>query len=138
MRRLLTSAVAALSFTMFVACGSDNTIAPQPLSMAGTWNLQSINGTVLPFILQAANPMAELVDDHMVVLEDGTFTETYNIRLTDGATVQTLPGSDSGTLRLSGTAVTVTYSDGTPGAGNMSATSMSVTIAGFTLVFARQ
>ena len=139
MRRLFSSAVVALSASLFVACGSDGgPTAPTQASLAGTWTLQTVNGIVLPFTVRATNPKAEVLDDRIIILPDGTFTESYNIRVTNGTTVTTQPGNTGGTVLLNGPGVVIRYTDGTSGSGSVSGNNLSFTVATFAQVFTKQ
>jgi hypothetical protein len=135
MRRFLALALLLAS----ASCSSDSSTNPTPESLAGTWNLSTVNGSSLPFLLQAANPKVELLDDQFIVSSAGTFTQTQNVRLTDASGVTNLPFTDSGTWTLNGTSVTFTFtSDGSSGTGTVSGNSFTFGGPGFPLVYVKQ
>ncbi len=136
MRRRLAFAIAI--FTSFaVACGGDST-SPTQASVAGTWNLKTVNGSGLPFTLQAANPKIEYLNEQLIVSASGTFTQTANYRVTDNGVVSTQPIVDSGSYTLSGTAVTFRFnSDGSTGTGTVSSSNLTVAAGGYSLVYVK-
>jgi len=61
---------ACLLLIAAAACGGDSPTQPTPASVAGVWNLQTVNGSGLPFILaQLENDKVELTDDVLNVRE---------------------------------------------------------------------
>jgi len=120
MRRLL---LLALPLAL-MACGSDNDNTPTVVSLAGTWNLTTANGTALPFTI--SNPggtKVELLSASVVVTTAGAFTGTEQIRTTVGTgtpTTSTLPLA--GTITASGTLVTVTLTGSTAVTGTLTGT----------------
>jgi len=76
MRKLLLSLVLATA----VACGGDST-SPINASIAGTYKLQTINGSALPYtILQFGSDKIEFLDDQVTVNDGGTYTESRSRR----------------------------------------------------------
>jgi hypothetical protein len=135
MRRFLALALLLAS----ASCSSDSSTNPTPESLAGTWNLSTVNGSGLPFLLQAANPKAELLNDQLIVSAAGTFTETGNLRFTDADGVVNVPFTDSGRWALDGTAVNFTFlSDGSSGTGTVSGNSFTLGAFGFSYVYVKQ
>jgi hypothetical protein len=118
-----------------LACG-DST-GPTEASVAGTWNLQSINGTALPFVVaQTGTDKVEVTADVLTVTSSGSFTEITTIRTTqNGATTtQTIP--DAGTYVLNGNNVTFQFqSDGSVGSGTVSGNTLTVSQAGLSLIY---
>ena len=133
MRRLLL-ACAAIAL---LGCGGGDSVGP-PADVAGTWNLQTINGQSLPFLFDPGPPTTEFVSDVVQVNADGTYTETSHIRETDGATVTESDEVGSGTFAVRGN--TVDFHDSTTGnivTGTVDGDTMSIH-AGLTLVYSRQ
>jgi hypothetical protein len=117
-----------------VAC-SDST---SPTSIAGTYNLTSINGSGLPFILQASGPKIEILSDQIVANAGGTFSESGNYRVTNGTAVTTQIITDAGTYTVSGTAVTFLFSsDGSTGTGTLSGNTFTIAGNGFSSVYTK-
>jgi hypothetical protein len=137
MRRIL--AVVCTAAMAFVAgCGSDSPTTPTQASVAGTWNLTTVNGAQLPYTLQAANPKTEVLGDQLVVLANGTFTESTQLRYTSGTTVTTETVPDGGTYTLNGTSATLNFSDGSATAGTLSGNSFTIAVPGLSLVYQKQ
>jgi hypothetical protein len=122
-----------------ISC-SDSTTAPTFASVAGTWSLQTINGTPLPFTTsQSATDRTEILSDIVNATSSGTFTETTTFRITQNGSVSTQSTVDNGTFSLNGTAVTFTFnSDGSTDTGSLNGNTMTVTETGFALVFTKQ
>lgn len=139
MRRLLALlAPALLSFA--VGCGSDGVTDPTPASVAGIWNLSTVNGAALPLLLQAANPKVELLEDQIVLSSAGTYTETFNLRFTSSTgEVTSQAMADAGTFTVTGSLVKF-VSSGDGGAFTASVTGDRFTIAfsGVSQLFIRQ
>jgi Lipocalin-like domain len=137
MRRITAIALLAMSSAV-AGCGGDST-APTPASLAGTWNLSTINGSALPFTLQAANPKIEYLNEQIIASANGTFTQTANARFTNAGVVSTQPITDSGTWVLSGTAISFQFaSDGSTGTGTLSGNTFTVAQSGFSFVYTKQ
>ena len=137
MRRFLVMTF-VLATTVLAGCGSDGSTAPTQASMAGVWNLSTINGSPLPFVLQASAPKIEILSDQLVVTASGTFTESTVARFTDGGTVSTTTIPDAGTYTINGTAAVFTFSDGSSGTGTISGNTFTVGSAGFSQVYTKQ
>ena len=138
MRRLTALLVLALASSA-VACGSDNVTSPTLESIPGTWNLTTLNGAPLPFVLQAANPKVEFLDDQIVMLSDRTFTDTYNFRFTSSTGEVTTDGSiDTGVWTLNGTALVFSYSDGTTVTATVNGGSFTIAGGGFSQLYTKQ
>jgi hypothetical protein len=134
MRRCL----ALFAVALITACGSDASTAPQP-TIAGTWTLQTINGSPLPFIVaQTGTNKVELVSDVVVISGTGSFTETSSVRTTTNGVATTQSVADAGSYTLNGTAVTLHFnSDGSTATGSWSGNTVTVTDVGLALVFTR-
>ena len=136
MRRILVSVFTAAT-VLLSACGSDSTTAPTPTSIAGTWNLTTVNGAALPFVLQAS-PKIEILSDQIVILANGSFTQSTQARLTNGTTITTQTIPDGGTYSLNGTAATFTFTDGGSETATVSGNSMTIAETGLSLVYNKQ
>jgi|ERR1051325_2427414 hypothetical protein len=110
MRRLL---LAFASIALIGCGGSDST--GLAASAEGTWNLSTINGGGLPFTLgtdPTTGATVEILDDQYILNHDGTWTESFTTRETQGTTVTTTPDSDSGTWTQQGNQVEINSSAG--------------------------
>ena len=135
MRRFLL-----LSVVFAVACGSDSTTQPTTASIAGTWNLQSINGSNMPFILsQTGANKVEVVSDAVTAVSTGSFTEITTLRSTINGQVTTQSVPDAGSYTLNGTAVFFIFnSDGSTGTGSLSGNTLTVSTNGFAYIYKKQ
>lgn len=70
MRHLRALVPAALALAL-ASCGSSDPTAPS-VSLTGTYTLQTVNGSTLPFTLASG---AVLVGDHLTVNGDGTYAD---------------------------------------------------------------
>jgi hypothetical protein len=136
MRKLLLS-IASLAI---VGCGGDST-GPSG-SVAGTWNLQTVNGSPLPYTAAflAGPPVyrLELVGDTFVAAENGTYTEAFTTRETDGTTVNTTTENDTGTWTQNNANLVITASDGTASTAAISGNTITVNQNGLVAVYKRQ
>jgi len=117
MRRLM---LLALPLALAACGGSDNSsTGPTLASVAGTWNLSTVNGAPLPYTISNNGGLkTEVLSAVTIVTANGTFNEVQQIRTTFNgqATVTSLP--TSGTFSLSGTLVTLNIT----GSGTLSGT----------------
>ena len=119
-RQLAVAALAALTIT---ACG-DDPVGPD--SIAGTYQLNTINGQPLPFtLIEDGSDRLELIAGTIVLRSNSTFTDSTTLRLTSGTTVQTEPTVATGTFAIDDDIITFTPTDSPP---------YTVTVSGSTLV----
>lgn len=142
MRRLLALALLVAA----AACSSDSSTNPTTSSLAGTWNLSTVNDLPLPFLLQEFDPQAttptprvELLSDQIIATSAGTFVETANARITDADGTFTIPFSDTGTWALTGTTIAFHFdSDGSSGTGTLSGNTLTIGETGLRSVYVKQ
>jgi len=132
--------IACMSLVAAAACGGDSPTQPTSASVAGTWNLQTVNGSGLPYIVgQVGSDKLELVSDVLTVGESGTFTQLTEFRVTESGQVSTESVPDAGSYALNGTAVTFTFdSDGSTGTGSLSGNTLTIAAGGFALIYKKQ
>jgi hypothetical protein len=122
-------------------CGSDGSggaTNPQSASPVGTWNLTTADGAPLPFAFFVRGVKYEILWDKYVFLPDGSFTETYQLRDTDGTIVGLEDLYDSGTWKLTGTTFVITYADnGATASGTFSNNTVTLTQLGALMVYNR-
>jgi hypothetical protein len=135
MRRLLSFALVFAA----IACGSDDSTTPTQSSVAGTWTLQTINGSALPFTL-SASPQIELLSYVVTATSNGTWTSSQQTRTTIGTQVTTTTTNDAGTYTLSGNNVAIlsNTAGSTAQAGTISGNTLTLTQSGLTFVFQKQ
>jgi hypothetical protein len=129
-----------LSVVFAFACGGDGSTGPTQVSVAGTWNLQTVNGSNLPFVVaQTGTDKVELVSDVLTAVPTGSFTDITTIRNTVNGQVTTESEADAGSYTLNGTAVTFTFnSDGSTGTGSISGNTLTVSANGLAAVYKKQ
>jgi hypothetical protein len=139
--RRVTSVLALTLATVLAACGgSDKSTAPTTASVAGVWNLQTVNGNNLPYtVIAVGSDHIEVTSDVITASSNGTFSQVTTLRVTQSGQTQTQNQPDSGTWSLNGTAVTFTFqSDGSTGTGSLSGNTLTVTEGGLALVYKKQ
>jgi hypothetical protein len=135
--------ICALAASLLVACGSDSATTsstPGPSPAAGTWNLSTVNGSPLPYTVQASNPKIEYLSEQLVVSSTGTFTQSGTARYTNNVgNVGTQPITGTGTYVLNGTAATFRFNiDGSTGVGTLIGSTLTLAVSGFSKVFVKQ
>ena len=136
MRKLLL----AFAAVAMLGCGGDST--GPAASVEGTWNLQTINGSGLPYTTDyQASPLYrfEILSDQVVFNSGGTYVESSTVRETNGTTVTTSDEQDNGTWSQQGSQVTTTSSsDGSTTSAVVSGNKLTVNVLGILGVYARQ
>ena len=134
MRKLLLICAA----TALLGCGGDST---GPVASAeGTWDLQTVNGSPLPYTIAfIASPVyrLEIVSDVFVVHGDGTYDETFTSRETQGSQVTTTDDADNGTWVQNNASLTITSSAGTVSTGAISGNTIAANLQGQVVVYRR-
>jgi hypothetical protein len=134
MRRMLAT-VSTVAAVLLAGCDSEaTTVSTGGNAVSGTWNLTTVNGAALPFVIQST-PKIELVSEQLLVSANGTFTQASQVRTTSGTTVSTQTLSSGGTYTLSGTTASFIFNDGTTGAGTVSGNSLTVAKPGRSYVY---
>jgi hypothetical protein len=128
-----------MAVLLLLASCSESSTEPSYASVAGTWTLQTVNGTALPFTLaEFGEDKVELLSETVVATSSGTFTQSGVIRLTTAGSVTTEPYNDSGTYTLQGSTIIFTFeSDDSSGSGNVDDDVVTVTYFGNTYVYRR-
>ncbi len=138
MRRLVSLALVLA----IIGCGNDDdSTSPTNASVAGTWTLQTVNGSALPFTLASSPAKLEILSYVVNVTSNGTWTSSEQTRTTIGtATPQTATVTDAGTYTISGNNVALTSSTAgsTAQAGTVSGNTFTLVQSGFTFVFQKQ
>jgi hypothetical protein len=137
MRRLF----ALLALVSLVACGDNSSTGPVTVNLIGTWSLQTVNGSPVPFSQTTSAGKLEVFSGAIVISETGTFTTTLSTRTTAPS------GSSSiniittyGTVTIAGSSLVFTRTDipndpGTP--AELTSNSISFTQSGLALVFVK-
>jgi len=138
--RTLIATVYTVAAIALAGCGSDgaDTTNPKSSSPVGVWNLVTADGAPLPFAFQDRGVKYEIMSDQYVLSADGKFTETYQLRDTDGTIVGLENLTDTGTWKLTGTVFVITYADnGAQATGTFAGDTVTLTQLGALMVYKR-
>jgi hypothetical protein len=128
--------VALLAFAALAACGGDSSTSPGVVT--GTYSLQSVNGSPLPFtVIQIGADKYEIISDVIVLNEGGSFSETTNDRTTQNGVVTTSTITDAGTYTLTGTAITLVSTQSGTINGSVNNGTLTLTDQGVVAVYAK-
>jgi hypothetical protein len=133
--------VAYFCLALAVACGGgDSPSAPTQTSVAGTWTLQSINGTNLPFVIaQTGANKAEVMSDVVTAVASGSYTQMTQVRVTQNGQASMQSFSEAGSWTLNGSAASFRRnSDGSVGTASVSGNTLTLAEDGFAYVYKRQ
>ena len=134
----MRSLITVVALALLVACkGSDSTTAP--VTAVGSWNLSTINGSPMPFlVIGSGTNKSEVTGGNLTVSSGGSFTSTIAIRNTINGTVTTQAQADAGTYTTNGTAITFKLnSDGSLNTGSFTSNSLTISASGFSYIFTR-
>lgn len=131
--------VLALGFAFALACDGDSPSEPGA-NLAGTWNLTTVNGAALPFLLggSGADLTVELVGDQIVAYGDKTWIGTTTYRQTESGTVSTITQVPSGTWSQSGANVTLSYAGGAVAYATIAGDVITFSAPGVVAVYVRE
>lgn len=120
------------------ACGFDTATEPLVGDISGTYTLQSMNGSPLPFVFASNDTTVSIDTDVLTVNTGGDWTETVSYRQTVGtadATNETL--NLSGSWTRSGNQLNFRTAMGLLYVGTATETTLNLSDAGFDYVFTR-
>ena len=123
-----------------LACGGSDSTGPAA-SVEGTWDLQTVNGSALPFTVAfISSPLyrLEVMGDHVVVSGDGTYSQSTTTRETQGSQVTTTTDNYAGTWSQHGSQVDITEDDGAQTTATVNGNTLTFNDSGFTAVYVRQ
>ena len=125
--RVFMKVAAIAVFGLTAACGGDGDGINEPASIAGTYNLESLDGQSPPVVVfDEPEFKLEILSGNFILAANGTFTTNVVFRITEDSQVSTETESFSGTYTVTGSTVSFTYSDGDTD---------SATLVGNTLTF---
>jgi hypothetical protein len=132
--RLLAAACAVLVF----GCGGGDT-PTQPAAITGTYTLQTINGSPLPYVTfqDASNNKDEIVGETFTLAEGGQWSHTYRERLTISGSASTTDGQTSGTFNGSASALSFTSTVNERFTGQVNGNTLTLQRVARTLVYTR-
>jgi hypothetical protein len=127
-----------LFLSLAVACTDSS--GPTQSSVAGTWNLQTVDGASLPFVIdQSGVNKVEVTGDVLVVTSAGAFTQATSVRVTQNGVVTTQVIPDAGSYVIHGTSVTFQFqSDGSVGTGMLMDNTLTVNASGVSYIYTKQ
>ena len=127
MKKLLL-AVASL----LLACTYDSLTTPTQSLLTGKWDLTSVNGTALPYVLsQLGGKKTEVVADTLTMNASATFTEVTSVRTTQNGQVTTQSVTDAVSYAFNSATVTFHFgSNGSVGSGTVTGKTMTVITSG--------
>jgi hypothetical protein len=136
MRRLLVAA--ALALTLACSVGDAGTNANNT-AIAGTYALQTINGSGLPFTFVSGTDSLTVSTDTIAVAADGSWAESYAYRQTVSGQVTTGTQVDGGLWVTDGNQIEFdsTLSGLVVYTGTFTASMLSLTDGNSTQIFAR-
>ena len=145
--RLVPAALAIITAAVLAtACGSSTSTGPTGSSLAGTWNLSTVNGNNLPAIFLIATPDTGWITQGSVVLTSSTWNFTATADVSAGGIHTTQSQADSGTYTVSGNTLSMT-SAGDTSVTTATVNGSTITVSGvdfgtgtgaITLVFQKQ
>lgn len=133
----MRAAARALGIVLLAACSSDSATAVKFPLKGPVLTLTSVNGSPLPFTLQAS-PKIELVSGQFLVVEAVAFTEVRETYVAMGDSVVRQMSVRGGSYWQEGTTVSFRFLDGTTMTGTMSGTTLTLTESGLSLVYQKQ
>lgn len=116
------------------ACGGDG--INEPASIAGTYNLQTIDGKSPPVVvLDEPGLKLEVMSGNFILAANGSFSTTVVLRITEDNQVSTESESFTGTYTVTGSTVNFTYSDGETDSATLAGDTLTFSEGGSTVVF---
>jgi hypothetical protein len=96
---------------VLAACGGDE--GTGPATVTGTYNLQTVDGAALPYILiQAGADRLEITGGRITLNPDNTFSDRTDYRLIEDGDTSTDSETYFGTYTVNGQFVALEYDDG--------------------------
>lgn len=118
------------------ACGGGDDGIYEPPSIAGTYNLQTIDGEAPPVVVyEEPGFTVEITSGNFILAASGSFSTTVVWRLTEDGVVTTETESFPGTYTVTGSTVNFAYSDGDSDSATLAGNTLTFTDGGSTAVF---
>jgi hypothetical protein len=130
--------LAGLALLLTVAACGDST-GPDTDDVTGTYALQSVGGKPLPAVVDEQDgATVEFLSGTMTISEGSRWSTQAMLRITEGTSVVTVPGTGGGTWRWRGSTLMLTDAeDGTEYETTRTRDSITLVIDGVALVWAR-
>ena len=99
--------LAAAALLLAISCGDPT--EPTTSSITGTWSLETVNGSSLPYTYpgSTATNKFEILSGTVTFASAGTYSASFSSRTTINGSAQTSTDTDTGTWTLSGAVLTV-------------------------------
>lgn len=105
-------------------------------SHIGTFELQTVNGSALPFLAaEVGADRLEIMEGFITTSDDGAFTNGFTFRETRDGQVSTVPQEVTGTFTRNGNQITFIDSRGGSFVGSLEGSTVTVAGQGATFVF---
>ena len=127
----------ALALTLLVACSGDGPTGAGG-DISGTYNLSTVNGIALPYLLQESGPRVEVFSDSYILGTAGKFIQSTSFRVTSGDTVTFEIFPDSGSYTVQGTAVLFNFADNSTLSATLGTGALSFSSGGLATVYLKQ
>ena len=137
---MMRRAFVMLALASLVACGDNSTTGPTTVNLVGTWTLQSVNGSPIPFSQTSATQKLEVLSGSLVISGNGAFTSTLIERVTPtgAANGNIVVVTTFGTVDTNGGVVVLRRTDIPNDSGttvDLTSTTIGYTLNGLALVF---
>ena len=139
-RRRFRIATACALWLIAACSGGDATAPSASVSIVGSWALQTVNGSALPYLMdQNGADKSEMTAEVLTFLATGQFTEIAQVRVTSGGQVSTLAVQQAGTFTANKGNVTLTFAgDGSTAQGSQSGSTLTLGLNGLNLSYKKQ
>ena len=119
-----------------VGCGSDTAV--EPATITGTYTLQTINGSPLPYVnFENANNKDEIVSETFTLAAGGQWAHTFRERITISGSVSLHDGQTAGTYSGSAASLSFTSTSNETFTGNVSGRTLTLQRQSKTRVYTR-
>lgn len=134
--RVFMRAAAIGLFALVAACGGGDDGITDPPSIAGTYNLATIDGESPPILVfDQPGITVEIMSGNFILAADKTFTTNVVFRITEDGQVSTESETFGGTYSVTGSTVTFAYSDGDSDSATLAGNTLTFSDGGSTAVF---
>jgi len=134
MRRTITRGAALAAAVFTLACAEPTS----PLDVVGTYALQSVNASPLPFALAPGGATkVEVLDDALFLASTSNYSEVGHKRYTVNGVVTVVAPVDAGTFSRRGKSIALESLLIGHWEGTISGNTLTLVQAGYTLVYTR-
>lgn len=135
MHRFLSTPFIALTFAV-AACGTDGGTPPQ--SIAGTYTLQTVNGSPPPAtLIEDPNGKFEILGGTYTLREDGAYDAVASLRETINGTADEYTQTEHGVYSRNGARVQFHDSDGFVATATVGNGTLTFAVPGVTAIYAK-